>query len=46
LKRNPGFWRSNYNLGFAYYKIGNIAAAEESLQRAIMIDSNDSDRYI
>jgi len=46
LKRNPNFWRSNYNLGFAYYKTGNFAAAEESLQRAIMIDSSDSDQYI
>ena len=41
LKRNPNFWRSNYNLGFAYYKTGNFAAAGESLQRAIMIDNSD-----
>jgi tetratricopeptide (TPR) repeat protein len=46
LKRNPNFWRSNYNLGFAYYKTGNFAAAGESLQRAIMIDNSDSDQYI
>ncbi|MBZ5664312.1 MAG: tetratricopeptide repeat protein [Acidobacteriia bacterium] len=46
IKRNPNFWRSNYNLGFAYYKIGNFTAARESLQRAIMIDRNDSDQYI
>ncbi len=25
LGRNPAFWRSNYNLGFAYYKTGNFA---------------------
>jgi tetratricopeptide (TPR) repeat protein len=46
LKRNPNFWRSNYNLGFAYYKTGDFAAAEKSLQRAVMIDSSDSDQYI
>ncbi|MBZ5550482.1 MAG: tetratricopeptide repeat protein [Acidobacteriia bacterium] len=46
LKRNPGFWRSNYNLGFAYYKLGNPAAAENYLERAIQIDRSDSDEFI
>jgi len=46
IKKNPNFWRSNYNLGYAYYKTGNLVAAEESLQRAIMIDASDSDQYI
>ena len=46
LKRNPNFWRSNYNLGFTYYKVGNFAAAEQSLQRAILIDNRDADQYI
>lgn len=46
LKRNPGFWRSNYNLGFAYYKLGNPAAAEDYLERAIQIDRRDSDEFI
>ena len=46
LKRNPGFWRSNYNLGFAYYKLGNPAAAEEYFERAIKIDRDDSDEFI
>jgi Tfp pilus assembly protein PilF len=46
LKRNPGFWRSNYNLGFAYYKLGNPAAAEAYFQRAIQIDPTDSDEFI
>jgi tetratricopeptide (TPR) repeat protein len=46
LKRAPNFWRSNYNLGFAYYKTGNPAAAEQSLQRAVRIDPSDSDQYI
>ena len=46
LKRNPNFWRSNYDLGFAYYKTGDPAAAEASLQRAISIDGSDSHPYI
>ena len=46
LRRNPDFWRSNYNLGFAYYKAGNAAGAEASLKRAILIDGSDSDQYI
>jgi tetratricopeptide (TPR) repeat protein len=44
--RDPNFWRSNYNLGFAYYETGSPAAAEPFFQRAIMIDSTDSDEYI
>jgi protein O-mannosyl-transferase len=46
LRSNPAFWRSNYNLGFAYYKTGNFAAAEEYLTRAIQIDASDSDQYV
>ena len=46
LMRDPNFWRSNYNLGFAYYETGNPAAAEPFFQRAIMIDSSDPDEYI
>jgi len=46
LGRNPAFWRSNYNLGFAYYKTGNFAGAEEYLKCAIRIDPSDPDQYI
>ena len=46
IGRNPAFWRSNYNLGFAYYKTGNFAAAEDYLRRAIRIDPSDPDQYI
>jgi tetratricopeptide (TPR) repeat protein len=46
LGRNSNFWRSNYNLGFAYYKTGNFAGAQDYLQRAIRIDPGDSDQYI
>lgn len=46
LSRNPAFWRSNYNLGFAYYKTANFQPAEDYLQRAIGIDPRDPDQYI
>ncbi len=46
LRRNPAFWRSNYNLGFAYYKTANYSSAEDYLRRAIEIDPHDSDQYI
>ena len=46
LDRDPTFWRSNYNLGFAYYKTGQLAAAEYYLQRAIQVNPADSDQYI
>ncbi len=46
LKRNPDFWRSNYNLGYAYYKTSNVTAAEEYFLRAIRIDNSDPDQFI
>jgi tetratricopeptide (TPR) repeat protein len=46
LGRNPSFWRSNYNLGVAYYKIGNYQGAEGYLRHAISIEPSDSDQYI
>ncbi len=46
LRRSPGFWRSNYNLGLTYYKTGNPSAAEDYLKRAIKIDRTDSDEFI
>jgi hypothetical protein len=46
LKRNPRFWRTNYNLGVAYYKLAEYPAAEGQLQQAIQVDSEDADQYI
>lgn len=46
LKRNPQFWRSNYNLGVAHYKLEKYPEAEGFLQRAINVDSSDPDQYI
>ena len=46
LNRNPRFWRSNYNLGVAYYRLGEYQKAEACLQQAIRIDPADGDEYI
>jgi len=46
LAREPGFWLSNYNLGYTYYKLGRFKEAEELLRRAISINAADSDEYI
>ena len=35
LAREPGYWLSNYNLGYTYYKIGKFQDAEVFLRRAI-----------
>jgi tetratricopeptide (TPR) repeat protein len=46
LARQPGFWLSNYNLGYTYYKIGKPQDAEAFLRRAISINAADSDEFI
>jgi tetratricopeptide (TPR) repeat protein len=46
LAREPGYWLSNYNLGYTYYKIGKLRDAEAFLRRAISINAMDSDQYI
>ncbi len=46
LQREPRFWRSNYNLGYAYYRTGRFSEAEDYLNRAIQIDDQDPDQFI
>ncbi len=46
LAREPGFWLSNYNLGYTYYKLGKFQESERYLRRAIGINAADSDEYI
>jgi len=46
LAGEPGFWLSNYNLGYAYYRMGEFPKAEALLRRAIAINATDSDEYI
>jgi Tfp pilus assembly protein PilF len=35
LAKDPGYYRAYHNLGLAQYRLGEIAQAEEALQRAI-----------
>ncbi len=46
LQRNPRFWASNYNLGYAYFRMGRFADAESYLSRAIQIDDRDPDQFM
>jgi hypothetical protein len=46
LHRDPRFWRSAYNLGYAYYRTGNFHEAEYYLDRAIQIDPGDADQFM
>jgi Flp pilus assembly protein TadD len=46
LQHNPTYWRSQYNLGYAYYKTGRYVEAEQAFQRAIQLDSQDPDQFI
>jgi tetratricopeptide (TPR) repeat protein len=46
LQRNPRFWRSNCNLAYVCYRMGNYRAAEDYLQRAIQIDDRDAAQFI
>ena len=46
LSREPTYWLSNYDLGYAYYKLGNPQAAEFYLRRALNVNEYDSDTLI
>jgi protein O-mannosyl-transferase len=46
LQHDPRFWSSNYNLGYAYYRIGRFSEAEDYLNRAALIDDRDPDQFI
>jgi thioredoxin-like negative regulator of GroEL len=46
IARDPDFWRSQYNLGYAYYKLGKYGEAEDWLRRAIATDPTDADQFI
>jgi tetratricopeptide (TPR) repeat protein len=38
LRTQPDDWTVNYNLGYAYYLVGNLAEADRFLTRAVQID--------
>jgi Tfp pilus assembly protein PilF len=46
LSRSPDFWLSNYNLGFCYYKLNQLDAAQQFLGRAIAIDPTNPDQFV
>ena len=46
LESDPSSWLSNYNLGYACYRTGRFAEAEDYLKRAIQIDDKDPDQFI
>jgi protein O-mannosyl-transferase len=46
LHLDPGSWLSNYNLGYACYRMGRFPDAVAYLTRAIQIDDKDPDQFI
>ena len=46
LNRNPNSSRANYNLGYAYYRLGRLAEAEWYLTRAIALNPTDANEYL
>lgn len=46
LADKPDYWLANYNLGFAYYKLGKLPEAERYLRRAIEISPIDPDQFV
>jgi tetratricopeptide (TPR) repeat protein len=45
LARDPKYWLANYNLGYAFYKIGRFKEAEVFLRRAIGVGT-DADEFL
>lgn len=45
LVQDPHFWLAVYNMGYTYYRVGNLQGAQEYLERAIAINGVDSDEY-
>jgi protein O-mannosyl-transferase len=46
LERHPDFWPAAYNLGYTYYKLGQLVEAEKYLRRAIGINPLKSEEYL
>jgi tetratricopeptide (TPR) repeat protein len=42
LDRRPRYWLANFNLGYVYYRVGNLPEAERYLRKAIEIDANEA----
>lgn len=46
IQRNPGFWLAYYNLGYTYYRQGNLDEADRYLSRAIEINVLDANEFL
>ena len=46
LARDPGFWRSYYNLGRQYLRQDKNREAEQCLQQGIQVDDRDPDQFL
>ncbi|MGH9523235.1 MAG: tetratricopeptide repeat protein [Terriglobales bacterium] len=46
LRRDPNFEQAHYNLGYTYYRFGDLAQARRELQRAVALNPLDSFAYI
>lgn len=46
LKRNPGEWMADYNLGLTYYHMGQMGPAEKYLRRAIQLQPGSANQYL
>jgi Tfp pilus assembly protein PilF len=45
LAQDPSFWLAIYNTGYTSYRMGNLQQAEKYFERAIAVNSVDSDEY-
>jgi tetratricopeptide (TPR) repeat protein len=46
LERNPAYWRSSFNLGFCYFKLGKREEAEKYLARSTQFNQMAGDEII
>jgi len=42
IERRPNYWLPNFNLGYVYYRLGELREAEHFLRQAIQISSEDA----
>jgi hypothetical protein len=43
--RKAGYWLAHFNLGYVYYRVGNLPEAERYLRKAIELNANDAAGY-
>lgn len=45
LEIDPEFWGANYNLGYTYYRLGDVDKAQRYLMKAAQIDPNKAGAF-